>query len=190
MTPRFYPRAKMFKNILAIIFIAAAVGIFVSFARPVWEDASKLGDEKATLENVQAEFQRLRKVRDDLMAKYNSIPPEDLGKLTELLPPAPASGALLVNLENLTKLSGILLKRLDVKEKQAVFAGLAAPPPGPYEELPFEITVSGSYEGFRAFLSSLEQNLRLLDVEEISFTASEAATYEFVIRASAYWQKP
>src|SRR3989344_3828924 len=179
----------MFKNILAIIFIAAAVGIFVSFARPVWEDASKLGDEKATLENVQAEFQRLRKVRHDLIAKYNSIPPEDLGKLTELLPTAPASGALLVNLENLTKLSGVLLKRVDVKEKQAVFAGLAAPPP-PYEELPFEITVSGSYEGFRAFLSSLEQNLRLLDVQEISFTASEAATYEFVIRASAYWQKP
>ncbi len=178
----------MTRTIFAVILILAAIGILVYLARPIFDEAKTLSAQKGELENVLLQFQKLRKVRDNLMTQYNSISPDDLARLNEVLPSEPDSGGLLVNLENLSRASGALLKKVDIKEKKegVIMFGKA---PEIFERLPFEISIASSYEAFRSLLAGLEQNLRLSDVSEISFTASEKNTYEFLIKADTYWLK-
>ncbi len=176
----------MARTVFAIILILAAIGTLVYLARPVLDEVKALSTQKSDLESVLLQFQKLRKVRDDLMVKYNSISPDDLTKLNAMLPSAPASGELLISLENLSRSAGALLKKVDIKEKKegAILLGKT---PEAFERLPFEISVTSSYEAFRSLLASLEQNLRLADVSEVSFTASEKNAYEFLIKADTYW---
>ncbi|MDP3784949.1 MAG: type 4a pilus biogenesis protein PilO [bacterium] len=177
----------MTRTVFAAILILAALGIWVYWARPIFDEAKTLSVQKGELENVLLQFQKLRKVRDDLMTKYNSIPQDELVKLNAMLPSEPDSGGLLVTLENLSRSSGVLLKKVDIKEKKEGIIALGKTPEV-FERLPFEISVVSSYEAFRALLAALEQNLRLSDINEISFTTSEKNTYEFLIKADTYWQ--
>lgn len=175
----------MLRNIFATILILVAVGIVIFWARPLWEESKKIAAEKSDLNRALAEFRKLRKVRDEVLTTYNALSREDLEKLGKLLPPGPQSGTLLVNLDNLSRQSGVLLKKVEIRERKE--GAPALPGQEAFEKLPVELTVAASYEAFGTFLDALEGNLRLLDIQELSFTVSPANTHEFQIKAQAYY---
>lgn len=58
------------------------------------------------------------------------------------------------------------------------------------QELPFSVQIAGSYENFKKFLIATERDLRLIDVDEISFSASgkRDESVEFTLKAKTYYQ--
>lgn len=58
------------------------------------------------------------------------------------------------------------------------------------QELPFSVQVAGTYENFKKFLVNTERDLRLIDVDEISFSASgkKDESIEFTLKAKTYYQ--
>ena len=61
--------------------------------------------------------------------------------------------------------------------------------PGAILEFPIILNVSGPYESFKEFLRDLEKNLRLIDVQEISFiTPPQGTTFDFNLRLKTYFQ--
>ncbi len=58
------------------------------------------------------------------------------------------------------------------------------------QELPFSIQIAGSYENFKKFLVNAERDLRLIDVDEISFSATgkKDESMEFTLKAKTYYQ--
>lgn len=58
------------------------------------------------------------------------------------------------------------------------------------QELPFSIQVAGSYDNFKRFLASTERDLRLIDVDEVSFSTSgkRDEPIEFTLKAKTYYQ--
>ena len=183
----------MVRNLLGILLILAAIGVAVFWTNPLWISVQELRGEKAELVGAIQRFQELKKVRDDLFQTYNSISPSDLSRLEEFLPKSENIGLLLVNMEKLSQDNKMLLKQINVENaenKAGVSASIAGlPGTAGFSKIPVTLSVSGSYDSFRFFLGALEKNLRLIDVDTISFNASEKGTYDFSVSAVAYWYK-
>jgi Tfp pilus assembly protein PilO len=176
----------MTKNLLAILFILAALGTAIYWTRPLFEEVQTLIAKREELNTTLLRFQELKKVRDELLNKYNSISREDLKRLEELLPRSPEVGLLLVNLENVSRTQGVSLNGLRVEE--IIGSSANSKNENSLQSLPVEISVSSSYEVFRSFLSALELSRRIIDIESVSFAAGDENNYNFAIKGVTYWQ--
>jgi len=62
---------------------------------------------------------------------------------------------------------------------------------GPVQSLPIQINVSGSYNNFKNYLTGVENNLRLINIDSIDFTSPQEqgqTLYDFQIKAQVYYQ--
>ncbi|OGF83195.1 hypothetical protein A3B18_00595 [Candidatus Giovannonibacteria bacterium RIFCSPLOWO2_01_FULL_46_13] len=181
------------KNILGILFIVIGVAIGFFWAYPLWQEVGEVKIEKASTEATLARMQELNRKRDEILAKYNSISPEDMAKLEEFFPRKPDSAVWLLNLERLATRNGLLLKSISMTEEVKSESGENQVVPGTenFETFPFEISVSGNYASFIAFLEAAEKSRRLIDVDSLMFDSGEGTKdlYEFTLNAHTYWKK-
>lgn len=179
----------MSQRLLALILFVASLGIFIFWVQPQWRDIGALQKQRESFETTLARFREFRKIRDDLLSKYNAISKEDAARLRRMLPATTEGGSIIVQLENMSRQHGLLLKRVNVAEKKPQTGTVIQVGTKPYEVVPIDFSVSGPYESFRAFLEELETSLRLIDVSAVSFVAGQENSYEFTLQAQAYWLK-
>ena len=203
----------MSRLFLTFIFLAGAFLLGVLYLRPEWQRFQDMGHELTELEEISREFDELIGSRDRLLGLINSISKENLERVDRMLPQGPHASDFLVSLEALTVQSGMALRRIDLvspegeRKSEALVpragaGGAAAGQPKPggpgvappraakeTQTLPFNLQVAGSYGALKKFLESTERNLRLIDVEGISFSASgKGEASEFTIKAKTYYQ--
>lgn len=180
----------MARNLLGIILVMAAVGVAIFWTRPMWASVQGELAIKNSLEKSVERFQDLKKVRDNLLAKYNSISAEDQDRLIGFLPKSEEAGVLIVNIENLVIANKMALEQINVGVAESSKKGNSESGVSPgVQVMPVDLSVSGSYDSFRFFLEALDKNLRLLDIDSIAFSAGDAGLYNFSIKAVAYWQE-
>lgn len=195
--------------LIAVIFLAAALILGFGYVRPEWRDFQALGSQIGEIEEISREFDELIANRDQLLDKVNTISKEDLARLDRMLPSGPHASDFLTAIEAITIEGGVALRRIDLASPEA--AKTEAPPvrPGaspqlqprpasalaPTRELretsvlPFSVQVSGSYPAFKNFLAGMERNMRLIDVEDISFNSGgKAEIIDFSVKAKTYYQ--
>jgi Tfp pilus assembly protein PilO len=188
---------------ITIFFVAASILLGFFYARPEWRRFRALSQETAELEETSGEFDALIANRNKLLETVNSISKSDLDRLDRILPQGPRTSDFLIALEVLAAENGVSLRRIDLVtpdvEKSEPFGRTLGQPrpsgaaalPGPKEgaeALPFSVQVAGSYGAFKKFLASLEYNVRLIDVEDISFSADKGDNSEFSLKAKTYYQ--
>lgn len=183
------------KTIFTIILLLAAIALIIWVARPTWGDAQALRTEQKNVNNALATLKDLQKLRDDLLATYDSLPKDKVDRLEELLPKKPELGSLLVNLEKLTKDRGILLRRIEFSKESSSQSQVRMRTPQKNsteraQTLSYSFTISANYEVFRSFLAALEKNLRIIDVSDIAFSAgNKTGALEISLKAKSYYQK-
>lgn len=151
---------------------------------------------------MSVELDELIQNRDSLIETINTISKQDLDRINASLPEGPRSSDFLVLLENLSSAHGLILKRLDLASfTQPAAASTQNPQPKPSgiiisaplgdktKDFPIHFSVNGSYKAFKEFLVDVEKNLRLIDIQEISFSSTgKGDNIEFVIKAKTYYQ--
>ncbi|MCH7882939.1 type 4a pilus biogenesis protein PilO [Patescibacteria group bacterium] len=173
------------RYIFSLILLGAAFAMIFFWARFLWQDIQILQQKKAAFVSVITRITELRKARNELLQTYNAISQTDVERIKKSLPDTISAGSLIVEMSNLARVNGLLLKSIDVLpdgEERGVIRG-------PYESIDLSLRVSGPYRSFRSFLENLEKSLRLVDVTAISFVASESDSYEFSLKAKTYRQK-
>ena len=178
----------MTRNIIAIFLIIAAVFIFFSGTRPLWRETGVIKSEESGLNDFLQKIKETRALRDDLLAAYNTIPGRDLERLKKILPSSPEREVLIAQLEKMTESRGLNLKSIDLadisKEKDVQAS------PKPYRTMNLSLVLNGGYKDFLGFVKDLEENLRIVDFDEVSFgAATEKNTYEFSVKAKTYFLK-
>lgn len=184
---------------LILFFTAAVIGLF--YLGPEWRTFRILRQRLENLTATSVELDVLVQNRDELISKINTIPQTDLSRIEKAVPQGPHGAEFLVLLEGLAVRHGLVLKRVDLagieKAREAAQnqprpSGLlaeTATASGDIKELPANLNVAGSYEKLKAFLEDLELNLRLIDIEELSFTApSKADIFDFSLKLKTYYQ--
>ena len=194
------------------MFFLAALALGFFYTLPAWQRFGALGGDAAALAAASVEFDQLIANRDNLFDLINGITKENLERLDQIFPQGAHASDFLVAVEALTKESATALRRIDLVSPSSGSAGTEKPgtqvssqprpttaPAGAQkkekaqtiaQELPFSLQIVGSYENFKKFLLNTERNLRLIDVDEISFSATgkRDEPMEFTLKAKTYYQ--
>lgn len=170
---------------LGIVLLALAAAAAFFGLRPEWQQAQSLRAEIAKLQSLHEELLSLAERREALRSEYNAIPEPDLEKLKAMLPAEPGTAAVLGDFEALAQGHGLVLERVEFSTAEPAASGLALVGRR-YAALPFTLALRGSYEGFRAFLGSLESNLRLADVREVNFGSGQGASLTVTLKGRIY----
>lgn len=200
------------KLIFSISFIIIALGLFLAVINPLYGEVNQLRTDVSTYNVALNNSTELQKTRDSLINIYKSVKKEDIDRLTHFLPSTINNIGLILEIEKIANLHGMPIGniRFDTKslENQTTTTPtdnivVAESDPAdnlPYGIFPMEFTIEGKYETFVEFLKDLEHNLRLVDIESISFNVpsvtvspiggtSNSSVYSYTLKVNTYWLK-
>jgi Tfp pilus assembly protein PilO len=188
------------KYFFSLLLITVSIAVFIVVIRPKYNELQAtrqaLSAANANLETAS----KLARSRDELIAKYNSISKTDLDNLKVLLPDAVDNIRLIIQINSLATKNGLsLLRNVDYQTSQDT-AALALQDPvlakRPYGEFAISFQTSGQYKNFLAFVSDLEQNLRLVDITNVEFAPADqgvqqsaATSMTYKVTLKTYWLK-
>lgn len=182
----------MIRLLLPIILIAAALGLFVLYTNPTFQEVKTLRSQVASYDEALNKSQELRAVRDELLAKRNTFKAESVQKLGRMLPDNVDNIRLIIDINNIAARHNLTLT--DVSLGDALGGANGNPNPtaigssaDPVGSVTVGFAVSATYDDLLAFLMDIEHSLRIVDVEALSFKAGGAGltTHSFTIRT--YW---
>lgn len=175
------------------IFGAFALSIALFF---VWPGIVGSWQEMSALRVALAERQQLHEERTIILnnamtayEKYQSILGSTSGRLFSALVPVKKDSAELVSaLQDMAVTTGIQLN--EIRMSDALRDTNAAN--DTYKTMTLTMDMSGSYPSLRAFLSSLEQYVRVLNVQNIDVSAAtlqQTGILKFTVTAQTYFIK-
>ena len=197
----------MFRLIISIILISIAVTGFFAFTKPLFNDISALREQMASYDDALNNSKMLENERDLLTKKYNSFDPENIAKLSKLLPDNVDNIRLILEIEKIATPYGMVLKdiKYNVESTNNTTARTAENgevggipmPRQEYGTLDFSFSTQGAYGNFINFMRDLEKNLRIMDITSIDFSSnvgigaspSLSQIYKYNFNVKTYWLK-
>ncbi len=177
--------------ITLLLLLAGALYYFVinplySGEGTLWQpkSISKLKVEKQQYVQAIIRAEEIVKQADDLKKDYEKISGSDKEKLKLMVPDTIDRTRLLSEMVNMANIINVTLKDLNVSELTKPAAGV----PGVYG-VGFSVTTS--YPRFKDLIRLFETNLRLFQIESVSFGASEKNpdSIEFRVRFNTFYIK-
>jgi hypothetical protein len=174
--------------IVSVIFLIASLGIFFGYIDPTYTNAESLSSELGQYENALSNSKQLLSQRDKLISKLNTFNQSDVNRLQTLIPDSVDSVSLIIELNSIASQFGMRIRNFtQTAPSQGGALGVAVTP---YGTLPLTFTTTASFETFVAFLKAIENDLRLIDVTNITFSsASGNSVYDFTVTVNSYWLK-
>jgi len=205
---------------IIIIFVALTALVAWQYFMPVFDKVSVLRGDLKTWQAKLDETQVLGRKLESLKKKYDAMP-EVIQRVSQAITKGDDVPGLLVQLEQLASQNGLILNDLNFavqevkksKKTAAVTSEEGATPdssmtgaavsgaatqksstPAGVKVLGIDLSLTGSQNSFKTFLSAIEENLRIMDVMTINFagkgssSASESASQDFSITLNTYFK--
>lgn len=182
------------KGAFPIIAVVLAGVLFYFFIDPTYDEIKTLRAEEATLNAALTRALELQSTRDQLLSRYNTFSPEDLARLEKLLPDHVDNVRLVLDMDGIASQYGMRIRNVSIEKQEVQQKKARNQQVGPderlYESMLLSFSVNGDYSTFRSFLKDLEQSLRLVDIETVSFNATDTGFYDVTVGLRTYWLKP
>jgi len=187
--------------ILPIILIASSIAVFFGYVDPNYKgngvqnssDYSQAGvvflkSELTKYDDILNSSTKIIAQRDTLVAKKNTISEADKARLEKLLPNNIDNIRLIIEISKIAENRSLVVKNVSFGDLTKT-TNTIGPDNSLYGTMSLKFTVNSSYNNFLNFLQDLESNLRLLDITDISFTATDSGFYDFNVSLNTYWLK-
>ena len=170
--------------VLAILLLAA-LGLFVGYTNPAFQDAKTAHDAYLQYDAALTQSSQLRQFRDQLLARRNTFPAQDVQRLERLVPD---------NIDNIRLIIDInsIASRYHLQISNIAFAPVSTEPQGrvgsasPLGSVDVTFSISAPYADFLSFLEDLQRSARLVEVENIKFSVdSSTAPAPVLLRKGA-----
>ena len=177
------------KNTTAIILLILSGALFYTFTSPQYDKVKALSVTAGDYRTVLANISEIANKRDELLASYEAIPRAEIERLNKALPDGVDTVQLALDLDTIAARYGISVKNVRINTAAANNASLPvlAGYQKSYEKTIVSFSFISNYSNFRLFLSDLEKSLRLMNVREVTFLASENGLYEHQVSIETYW---
>ena len=186
----------MIKFILPVLIIGLSGVVFFYFTTPVLKAIDDLKVERTSLASALDIANKLKARQNQLNDIFNAIDPTDRDKLKEMLPNNIDNVRLIIDINNIAKRHGLLIKspniaKDDAKAPAAAPAPTANPNQNQNSSVVISFSVSTSYEVLKLFLDDLSRSLRVVDIESLSFAAGGDGRdlFDYKISLRTYWLK-
>lgn len=183
--------------VLPLALILASGFIFWYFDLDVWNNILAARDTIVKNEEVLAQRQKLAENLKKLIAQYQERI-KDVSKINQIVPAGPEIPNLLVMLEALAGENSLNFGGVDfnlVRPISGPAAGqLAGAIPAGLQIVQISVRLKGGYPNFLNYLKAVENNVRLLDTNSVTFNvpsggASDGASnIGFTAVINAYYQ--
>jgi Tfp pilus assembly protein PilO len=171
--------------VLPVLLIIACIGGGYFFSYDQW---AKYSDAKEALSTAQTNLDAVKKAQSDVngfLDEYRRSL-DSQPKVDRALPPGtPNIPVVLAQIEKLALDSGMSVGSINAKENSS----LKVTEPNAVSYINFDLQVKGTYAAFKNLLLLLEQNLRITDVQSMTFEKEEANNMKFTIMVRMYYQK-
>jgi len=188
--------------ILPIILLILSIASFLVFTNPAYQTVKTLRAQAAQYDTALTNSKKLQEQRDMLAAKYHSISPDSLTRLSKLLPDNADNIRLVIDIQQMAQSYGMSLASIKFDTVQnglgtagnqlaAGTAAQVAQAQADYGMFNLEFSTTATYTNFLSFLKDIESSLRLTDVQSIEFSSADAtrSTYVFTVKLKTYWLK-
>ena len=195
----------MNKNLIALILIIIAIGLYFTFTRSYYAELQVLEAVNASYLTAINNSRDLIKARDQVLAKYNSITDQDKARLDTFLPNNINNVRLVIDINSIAARHGIALQGLASNINSVMTTGntdkggstitarsAAASTPSAdltYTPMVISFSFSASYDNANSFIQDLESSLRLFDVTHLGFSVNDTGIYTYNIQLTTYWLK-
>lgn len=189
----------MTKNLITIVIILAFVAVVIFLDIPIVQSVLNSRKDIVSNQNLLSERESFIKTIENLIDKYKNNE-EVLKNLDNILPGDSDVPDLLVQIEALANAGGIVVKDVNiavVDDKEASKAAAARTGgvaqekvPSNYKTISIDLTATGDYSALKKFLQAIEENMRLIDVDSISFsgkTQGSSSLFDFNITLRTYY---
>ena len=187
----------MMHRLLPIVFVIFAIAVVLLYVRPTF--SGTIADSKskiASYTSALAAADRFQQKEAELTQQKAQISQDSLDRLAAFLPTGVDNVQLILDLDALAARSGVTLSDFNVSDDSSSASSnsngsgqLALSGAGPVDSLDLTMSASGSYQGFRTFLSGIEQSLRPLDVTSLTVKDSATGVYTYQMTVRIYWLK-
>jgi Tfp pilus assembly protein PilO len=192
--------------IFPIFLIISSIGIFFGYIDPNYKGGSvideniststdysnfgvlSLKEELAKFEEISSNSNKIVSDRDLLIKKSNQITTSDKTKLTKFLPDNIDNIRLIIEISDMASNRGLVAKNITINEAKKTTDTMNIDN-SPYGTLNVKFSVNSTYENFLFFLNDLENNLRLFDISDVTFSSSDTGFYDFNVGLKTYWLK-
>ena len=191
--------------ILPLILIASSFAVFFGYVDPNYKgpanqsssDYNKAGvvflqSELAKYDNILQSSTKIVEERDSLVAKRNTITSTDQARLERLLPSNIDNIRLIIEVSKIAEGRNLIAKNISVGDMSGGTTDTTTTigqSSTPYGTISLKFSVNSSYANFLNLLQDLENNLRLLDITNITFTSTDNGFYDFNVTLNTYWLK-
>jgi len=182
---------KFFIAGLLIIFFVLVASIFYFILKPKYNKVRYGGSSNLQTheELISAQEIYLDKLKN-LQKNFQSLEKIKIDKMFNILPTDKDIPSLFVQLEDIAQINGLSLTSIDMVEKEEITIIRSAEElekqlaPG-IKQLQINLSMqNGNYDKMKNFLSSIENNLRLFDIETLNFNKD---ALEFDVNLITYY---
>ena len=186
-------------NLITPLILLIVSGIlFFAWINPLYQgnhvDSKGKTDNIITLQATTASYDKtltnqlaLKNKVDNLTQIKSSVSDVDTNRLAKMLPSSVDNVRLIVEMEDIVKkYSPLGFKGISVSKADTVSDTIVANPEQ-YNSININFTVTMAYGDFVNFLKDLEDNVRLVDINSVSFNANDLGSYDFSVTLKTYW---
>lgn len=184
----------MIRLFTPLVLIVIAVMTFFSYTNPHYETIKVLRAQEREYDDALTKSRELREQRDMLVQKVNQIAPDDIRKLERILPNNVDNIRLIIDIENIAERYDQSIRSVTVSAptKEVAAGGnenaLAVGATDRIGSVGLSFSTTARYEDFLRFLQDLEKSVRIVDVQNIVFTAGESSQLiPFTVQVKTYW---
>lgn len=176
---------RIFSIGVSFLFVIGALLVYQNLIRPLGEEIDKKRSEAESKSDLfQKQSQAVQQAQDLIERSKNLGAIEDTVSLA--IPNRPETTVALSQIEAIARLNNVVLSGLDVKAVAArrTSANLIKD----LGVVEVSISVNGAYSNLKAFLRSLETNVRIANVREFNFRSGSGGLYTLNLVVEFYYQ--
>jgi len=205
----------MTKSILSILFIGAAVMLFIMYVQPTYDTVRKDKAKVARLDATLSKTREIQVLKKDLLDRFNNLFSEtNLDRLKKMLPDHVDNVRLVLDMDGIASRYGIRIQNVSIKKQgTGTDAGSTSGDTSntvlnggvsenlPYRSLTLQFEVISTYDEFILLLHDLESSLRIVDLVSLSVkprsgsgtenkdktTNDSKPIYTFGVSLRTYW---
>jgi len=175
--------------ILICLFLSFILGLF-----SLWPKYQYLGSLRAEVENKETELKYIQEYFENLKETSQELTnyEAEISKIDSAIPVDVSIPSLFNSLKNASTGSGLIMKEfgafsvVSLQENKGEPYPQRAIPTLAMKKISLPIELVGSYPAFKNFLSTLENNAKIFEVESIAFSSGEEGIFAFEIAIETY----
>ncbi len=174
-------------------FLIVVSGVLIfAYIVNIFDDVKQLKAQAADINDTLGKGAELQAVISTKRTIYNNITEEDKTRLNKFIPDNIDNVRLIIDINEIASRRGLSIRNISVgigTTGGTSQSGAIGPDNREYGIANLSFSVSAPYEVFKLFLGDLEDSLRIVDVNSLSFTAGDNDLYEYNLDIKTYWLK-